>query len=165
MRSRFSKHMSQRNKCKDLDKENGSDKVRPPKVCGPSTSSWNATRLCLGHLGHGWSERSNRQFESSYAREHTPSKEGDPDRGFGVAQVGTTATETRRELTTASSWPLERIEDPGHNRSPIVHKFLDLKPNLVGHDDEICINTQTSSQWDGLRKCTYYGCPLLRPHF
>ena len=51
------------------------------------------------------------------------------------------------------SWPLERIEDPGHNRNAIVHKFLDLKPNLVGHDDEIYINTQTSSQWDGLRKC------------
>ncbi|KAF7554734.1 hypothetical protein G7Z17_g2713 [Cylindrodendrum hubeiense] len=48
-------------------------------------------------------------------------------------------------------WALERIEDPGHNRAPIVHNFIDLKPNLVGHDDEIYINTQTSSQWDGLR--------------
>lgn len=74
----------------------------------------------------------------------------------------TNATETRRELTTTSSWPLERIEDPGHNRRAIVHKFLDLKPNLVGHDDEIYINTQTSSQWDGLRKCIYCDCTLFR---
>ncbi|KAI0168549.1 hypothetical protein BJ166DRAFT_480854 [Pestalotiopsis sp. NC0098] len=63
--------------------------------------------------------------------------------------------DAKREIQTGVSvslnWPLERIEDPGHNRNAIVHKFLDLKPNLVGHDDEIYINTQTSSQWDGLR--------------
>lgn len=55
-------------------------------------------------------------------------------------------------LTLHLSWPLECIVDPGHNRKPLVHNFLDLKPALVGHDDEIIINTQTSSQWDGLRK-------------
>ncbi|EQB47859.1 hypothetical protein CGLO_12961 [Colletotrichum gloeosporioides Cg-14] len=63
--------------------------------------------------------------------------------------------EARKEIQTGVSvslnWPLERIEDPGHNRTKIKHRFLDLKPTLVGHDDEICINTQTSSQWDGLR--------------
>ncbi|KAF5004443.1 hypothetical protein FDECE_9081 [Fusarium decemcellulare] len=59
--------------------------------------------------------------------------------------------EIQTGVSVSLNWPLERIEDPGHNRTKIVHKFLDLKPNLVGHDDEIYINTQTSSQWDGLR--------------
>ncbi|KAH8664843.1 hypothetical protein BGZ61DRAFT_367242 [Ilyonectria robusta] len=63
--------------------------------------------------------------------------------------------EARKEIQTGVSvslnWALERIIEPGHNRAPIVHNFLDLKPDLVGHDDEIYINTQTSSQWDGLR--------------
>lgn len=121
--------------------------------------------MCLGDLGHGWSERPNRQFESSDTREHSPSEEGGPDGGFGVSQVSNNATEIRRKLTTTSSWPLERIEDPGHNRHAIVHNFLDLKPDLVGHDDEIYINTQTSSQWDGLRKYIYCDCTLLRLYF
>ncbi|KAH0836939.1 hypothetical protein FOPE_04729 [Fonsecaea pedrosoi] len=59
--------------------------------------------------------------------------------------------EIQAGVSVSLNWPLENIRNPGHNRNPIIHKFLDLKPALVGHDDEITINTQTSSQWDGLR--------------
>lgn len=31
---------------------------------------------------------------------------------------------------------------------------MDMKPGFVGYDDELHINTQSGSQWDGLRKST-----------
>ncbi|KAL4805230.1 putative cyclase-domain-containing protein [Aspergillus unguis] len=65
--------------------------------------------------------------------------------------------EIQRGISVSLNWPLENIRDPGHNRNPIEHRFLDLKPHLVGHDDEITINTQTSSQWDGLRHWAFQG--------
>ncbi|KAH7141878.1 putative cyclase-domain-containing protein [Dactylonectria macrodidyma] len=83
-------------------------------------------------------------------------KEGEVDQVGSLnlltpANVVKAKEEIQSGVSVSLNWPLERIEDPGHNRNKIVHRFLDLKPNLIGHDDEICINTQTSSQWDGLR--------------
>ncbi|OAL44233.1 hypothetical protein IQ07DRAFT_663589, partial [Pyrenochaeta sp. DS3sAY3a] len=55
-------------------------------------------------------------------------------------------------VSVSLNWALECIHDPGHDRKAIVHNILDLSHlGLTGHDDEIYINTQTSSQWDSLR--------------
>ncbi|KAK6380203.1 hypothetical protein LTS17_005392 [Exophiala oligosperma] len=51
---------------------------------------------------------------------------------------------------------MENIRDPGHNRKKIVHNFLDCRPAAIAYDDEISINTQSSSRWDGLLTRLYY---------
>lgn len=58
-------------------------------------------------------------------------------------------------------WPLNNVEFPGFGRIPMEHNVKEMeKEGFVGLDDEIKINTQTSSQWDSLKhasvlyKCT-----------
>jgi hypothetical protein len=49
-------------------------------------------------------------------------------------------------------WPLHNIEYPTFGRFPCQHKIKDLaEEGFVAFDDEITLNTQTSSQWDGLK--------------
>ncbi|KAI9873333.1 MAG: hypothetical protein M1830_000536 [Pleopsidium flavum] len=63
--------------------------------------------------------------------------------------------EAKREIQTGVSvslnWPLHNVEEPGFMRRKAGHKLVDLKPHFVAHDDELHINTQSGSQWDGLR--------------
>jgi kynurenine formamidase len=64
--------------------------------------------------------------------------------------------EASKEIQTGKhiqlDWPLHNIEFPGFGRIPCQHKIKDLGlEGFVGHDDELYINTQTSSQWDGLK--------------
>ena len=47
------------------------------------------------------------------------------------------------------------MHKPGFSRKVFDHKFIDFYP-LVGHyvhDDEVHINTQSGSQWDGFKVC------------
>ncbi|KAF4556990.1 Hypothetical protein D9617_1g088720 [Elsinoe fawcettii] len=49
-------------------------------------------------------------------------------------------------------WSMGEISCPGYGRIPIEHTIKDLRDvGYVAFDEEIHINTQTSSQWDGLR--------------
>lgn len=50
-------------------------------------------------------------------------------------------------------WSLDKPAGPNFSRKPLAHKLLDhstFSP-YHGFDDEIHLNTQCSSQWDGLR--------------
>lgn len=53
-------------------------------------------------------------------------------------------------------WPLNHPDEPTSGRLKFGHKVLHFdtdpfKPGLVGNDDEIHINTQSTSQWDGYK--------------
>lgn len=48
--------------------------------------------------------------------------------------------------------PLHHPEVAGFGRLPLQHKLIDMMPKgFVGFDDEIHLNTQSSSQWDSLK--------------
>lgn len=51
----------------------------------------------------------------------------------------------------AVNWSLDNCETPHSNRKRPTHRILQL-PDWVGHDDEVEMNTQSGSQWDGFRK-------------
>ncbi|KAK0758024.1 hypothetical protein N5P37_009322 [Trichoderma harzianum] len=49
-------------------------------------------------------------------------------------------------------WPMNNLEFPGFGRIPIEHNVKQMaSEGFLGLDDEIKINTQTSSQWDSLK--------------
>ncbi|PWN51479.1 hypothetical protein IE53DRAFT_313848 [Violaceomyces palustris] len=54
-------------------------------------------------------------------------------------------------------WPLDSLKVPGFGRKPFEHKLVDLgshadgRPYLLHTSDEIHINTQSCSQWDGFK--------------
>ncbi|RFU74116.1 cyclase [Trichoderma arundinaceum] len=49
------------------------------------------------------------------------------------------------------NWFLHHVPDPAAERKPFEHKIKSLRHlGYAAYDDEISINTQTSSQWDGL---------------
>ena len=70
-----------------------------------------------------------------------------------------TVAEAAKEIKTGRSisldWGLEKVEKPFGNRKGLEHKFIDwrTKPgfDFFCYDDEINVNTQAGSQWDGLR--------------
>ncbi|KXL51068.1 MAG: hypothetical protein FE78DRAFT_74794 [Acidomyces sp. 'richmondensis'] len=65
--------------------------------------------------------------------------------------------EAKKEIQTGESvsvnWPINKLHQPGFNRMAPEHRFIDLEPDSGHpvHDDEIHINTQSGSQWDGLK--------------
>lgn len=68
--------------------------------------------------------------------------------------------EAKDGITVSLDWPLNSIKTPGFNRKPLVHKvmsFVDTPLSAHGYDDEIEINTQSSSQWDSL--CHFHHQP------
>jgi hypothetical protein len=67
-----------------------------------------------------------------------------------------TVKEAAREIQTGRhvqlDWPMNNVEFPGFGRIPIEHNVKEMeKEGFLGLDDEIKINTQTSSQWDSLK--------------
>ncbi|SJX62710.1 uncharacterized protein SRS1_10959 [Sporisorium reilianum f. sp. reilianum] len=48
-------------------------------------------------------------------------------------------------------WGLDSVDVPANQRAPFHHTLIDLKAKLgvYATDDEVHLNTQTSSQWDG----------------
>lgn len=48
----------------------------------------------------------------------------------------------------AINWSLDNCETPHSNRRKPNHRIMQL-PDWIGHDDEIEMNTQSGSQWDG----------------
>jgi hypothetical protein len=65
------------------------------------------------------------------------------------------ATEIKTGRSVALNWGLEKLHEPGFGRATLTHKFINWreKPNFpfYSYDDEVTVNTQTGSQWDGLR--------------
>lgn len=78
-----------------------------------------------------------------------------------------TVKEAAREIQTGRhvqlDWPMNNVEFPGFGRIPIEHNVKEMeKEGFLGLDDEIKINTQTSSQWDSLKHASLScGCCFL----
>jgi len=81
--------------------------------------------------------------------------------GQGRDQLGTlnlltpqVVLEAKNEIkdgdSVALNWGMENIANPGFGRKPLMHKRFSLDP-FIAHDDEIEINTQAGSQWDGFK--------------
>ena len=66
--------------------------------------------------------------------------------------VAAAASEVRDGISVSLNWPLDAMKGLGVVRKELAHKHVDLQQKLgmVGLDDELEFNTQTSSQWDGL---------------
>jgi hypothetical protein len=72
-----------------------------------------------------------------------------------------TVKEASREIQTGRhvqlDWPMNNVEFPGFGRIPIEHHVKEMeKEGFLGLDDEIKINTQTSSQWDSLKHVSLF---------
>ena len=65
--------------------------------------------------------------------------------------------EAKKEIhegeSVALNWGMRHLKHPGFGRKPLVHKVFDLPP-FIAYDDEIEVNTQAGSQWDGLSRCS-----------
>ena len=71
--------------------------------------------------------------------------------------------EARKEIqlgvSVAINWSLDKCSTPHSQRKKPEHRIF-LLPDWVGHDDEVNINTQSGSQWDGFRE----PCAAFRLH-
>lgn len=100
-------------------------------------------------------------------------KEGPPGNAWGLfgksdqlgrlnlitpATVAAAAQEIKEGIRVSLDWSLDKPLLPTFERKPFEHQITQLAPNI--NDDTIHINTQSSSQWDGLR---HYGTATLRP--
>lgn len=62
------------------------------------------------------------------------------------------ATEIQLGTHVQLDWAMHHLDYPGFGRLQYEHRIKDLREKgFVGFDDELTINTQTSSQWDGLK--------------
>lgn len=61
-------------------------------------------------------------------------------------------------------WPYHKIGIPGFGRAGLQHKIINYEPltGEIAHDDEISLNTQSGSQWDGFM---HYGDKNLRCYY
>ena len=55
----------------------------------------------------------------------------------------------------AINWTLDNCETPHSGRRKPSHRIMPL-PDWVGHDDEVEMNTQSGSQWDGFREQRHF---------
>jgi hypothetical protein len=62
------------------------------------------------------------------------------------------ATEIQLGKHVQLDWAMHHLEYPGFGRLQYEHRIKDLREKgFIAFDDELTINTQTSSQWDGLK--------------
>lgn len=54
----------------------------------------------------------------------------------------------------STDWPLDSMSAPCFGRRPLAHTIKHKAPRVV-NDDELVLNTQSSSQWDGFRHFGY----------
>ena len=66
-------------------------------------------------------------------------------------RILTARQEIQLGISVAINWSLDNCQTPHSHRKPPEHRILRL-PDWIGHDDEINMNTQSGSQWDGLRE-------------
>lgn len=97
-------------------------------------------------------------------------REGQKDE-LGTLNLLTPATilaarnEIQHGISLAINWSLDNCETPHSGRRKPNHKIMQL-PDWVGHDDEIQMNTQSGSQWDGFREISSCGltCGVVKSH-
>ncbi|KAF2096161.1 hypothetical protein NA57DRAFT_59219 [Rhizodiscina lignyota] len=66
------------------------------------------------------------------------------------------ATEIKEGISVSLDWPLDKPKYPNFERQVFKHTILSLGPKgLVGNDDHLDMNTQSSTQWDGFRHYAY----------
>ncbi|KAH8704967.1 hypothetical protein BGW36DRAFT_284683 [Talaromyces proteolyticus] len=66
--------------------------------------------------------------------------------------VKAAATEIQLGKHVQLDWSLNHLDYPGYGRFQCDHRIKDLRElGVVAFDDELRINTQSSSQWDGLK--------------
>uniref|UniRef100_A0A093VDR0 Uncharacterized protein n=1 Tax=Talaromyces marneffei PM1 TaxID=1077442 RepID=A0A093VDR0_TALMA len=54
-------------------------------------------------------------------------------------------------------WSMDNLDCPSMGRIPLEHRIKDMtEEGFIGLDDEIRINTQTSSQWDSLKHLRWW---------
>ncbi|KAH8117642.1 putative cyclase-domain-containing protein [Phellopilus nigrolimitatus] len=63
------------------------------------------------------------------------------------------ARQVKTGQTVCLNWPLNFPEKPAFSRKPFDVAIIAPSPTASWRDDEITINTQAGSQWDGLRHC------------
>ncbi|KAF2651164.1 putative cyclase [Lophiostoma macrostomum CBS 122681] len=68
--------------------------------------------------------------------------------------AGAARLEIRTGLRISLDWPLDKLQHPSFGRQTF-HRELVAKAAKVANDDVITMNTQSSSQWDGLRHFAY----------
>ncbi|KAF2860665.1 hypothetical protein K470DRAFT_270510 [Piedraia hortae CBS 480.64] len=70
------------------------------------------------------------------------------------AVVKSAYSELQTGVSVSLNWPLNAIHKPGFGRKPAEHRIINFRDSketpLAGFDDELDINTQSSSQWDSL---------------
>lgn len=59
--------------------------------------------------------------------------------------------EIQSGIRVAINWSLDNCSRPHSQRRSPEHRIIELL-DWIGHDDEISVNTQSGSQWDGLSK-------------
>lgn len=64
------------------------------------------------------------------------------------------SSEIKTGKSVVLNWSLDRIFEPGFGRTKFQHKILNWREKIeeYSYDDELTINTQSGSQWDGLRE-------------
>ncbi|KAI9901925.1 hypothetical protein N3K66_003742 [Trichothecium roseum] len=62
--------------------------------------------------------------------------------------------EIRDGARVSTDHPLDAVSPPCFGRAGLSHRMWQKKPRVV-NDDEVTLNTQSSSQWDGLRHFGY----------
>lgn len=61
------------------------------------------------------------------------------------------AQEIRLGISISINWSLDNCATPHSGRKKPTHRIMPLD-DWIGHDDEVDMNTQSGSQWDGYRK-------------
>ncbi|KAH8892356.1 hypothetical protein GQ53DRAFT_647400 [Thozetella sp. PMI_491] len=74
--------------------------------------------------------------------------------------VKAAASEIKEGTRVSLDWELIKPLFPSFKRPAFGHKIVDHAP-LVGFDDEVTFNTQSSTQWDGLRHFAYQKAGLF----
>ena len=66
--------------------------------------------------------------------------------------------EIQHGISVAINWSFNNYQTPHSSRRPQSHKIMTLKEvqgeefARIGHDDEVSMNTESGSQWDGFRE-------------
>ncbi|KAL6849049.1 hypothetical protein ACO1O0_008579 [Amphichorda felina] len=68
--------------------------------------------------------------------------------------VSAASSEIKEGIRVSLDWPLDKPSFPPFDRQRLQHEIINKAP-MTMNDDAITINTQSSTQWDGLRHFGY----------